>query len=452
MKINKKHKLKEFETVHFVSLGCPKNRVDSEVLAARFLRMGLTLTPEPALADIIVVNTCSFISDAKEESVDTLIGMASYKKEGRCKKLLAVGCLSQRYGYELAEEMPELDGVFGTSVYEELQKAITSANRAVVVGPAGHHLQSVDTERFIEPGAPSVYLKIGDGCSRKCAFCAIPLIKGKGASRPIDEIVKEAEMLSSSGVKELNLVSQDSAAYGRDRDKGEDLPALLAALDEVENIEWIRVHYLYPDGVTLPLLKAMGDLPKVVPYLDVPVQHASKNVLRLMRRGHGPQRLNEMIEMIREILPNHFLRTTVLVGHPGEREEDFQELLDFVRFAAFDYLGAFRYSDEEGTPSFEMGPKVSRADSYNRFRKVMSIQNKISRQKKKTLIGEKLRVIIEDKADSEGFVLVGRHMGQAPQIDGNTYVVSHRAQIGEIITARVIKIKDCDLICDQVEI
>lgn len=443
-------KKRDTRTIHFVSLGCPKNRVDTEVLAGMAVARGMTIVPEPEDADVIVVNTCGFIADAKEESVNTLLAMGRHRLEGRCQKLVASGCLSQRYPEEVAAEMPEIDCVLGTRAPETFDAILDEGDRVVEIGPADHFLQRPRTPRFVQPGAPSAYLKIADGCSRKCAFCAIPAIRGRARSRPVREIVAEARRLVRAGVVEINLVSQDTSGYGVDLGPDDDLVTLLEALDRVRGLRWIRLLYLYPDGVPDVLLAAVADLGKVVPYLDVPVQHASARVLRAMRRGHGVGALESLVERARRKVPGVFLRTTVLVGHPGETVEDVDRLLGFMERARFDHLGVFRYSDEEGTSSFGREPVPSRRDSYNRRRKVMAAQRRIARQKNRSLVGREVEVLVEGVADDAGYVLLGRHAGQAPEVDGVTYLVSSDAGMGEIVRARVIDFKDHDLVAQPV--
>ncbi len=445
MNANKK---KESRTIHFVSLGCPKNRVDTEVLAGIALERGLSMVPDPEQADVIVVNTCGFIGDAKEESVNALLEMGKYRQEGRCSRLVAAGCLSQRYALDVADEMPEIDCVVGTRSPEQMVAILEGEDRLVEVSAPGHFLQAPGTPRFVEAGAPSAYLKVADGCSRKCAFCSIPAIRGKARSRPVSQIVSEARGLVRSGVVELNLVSQDTSDYGRDLGEGEDLVSLLEGLDRVRGLKWVRLHYLYPDGVPDRLLEAVRDLKRVVPYLDIPIQHASANMLKRMRRGHGPKTLQQLVRRARHTVPDVFLRTTVLVGHPGETQDDMNELLAFIQRARFLHLGTFRYSDEEGTPSFGSGPVVSRRDSYNRLRKVMATQRRITRANNRAMLGTTIQVLVEGHGDEDGFVLQGRHAGQAPEVDGVTYLVSSDAAVGDIVSARVIDFRECDLVAE----
>lgn len=436
-------------TVHFVALGCPKNRVDTEVLAGIAARAGLAVVGDPYEADVIVVSTCGFIESAREESIGALLDMARYRREGRCGLLVAAGCLAQRHGEELARELPEVDFVLGTAGLERLGGILAGGDVGrVEPAPPGHFLQGPGTPRFLEPGAPSAYVKIADGCSRRCAFCAIPAIRGAARSRPVADVVEEASLLAARGVVELNLVAQDTSAYGRDLGDESDLVALVRALEEVDGVRWIRLLYLYPDAVTDDLLRAMAASRKLVPYLDVPIQHAGAAMLRRMRRGHGPKALRDLVRRARRIVPGAFLRTAVLVGHPGETEEDVDALLAFIREAGFDHLGAFRYSAEEGTASAKLAATVPKREAYHRFRRVMKEQRAISRRRLEGMIGATVEVLVEGADDDSGYVLRGRHRGQAPEVDGATYLVSCGAAVGEIVEARVIEASDHDLVAE----
>jgi ribosomal protein S12 methylthiotransferase len=411
---------------------------------------GLKVVSEPSGADMIVVNTCAFIESAKQESIDTLLSLAPTKVKGRAKLLVATGCLSQRYAKQIADQLPEVTHWLGAANLTDLERIMDGVAGRVEVGPPGHFLQSLDTPRLCEPSHHSAYLKIADGCSRQCGFCAIPSIRGKARSRPVREIVTEAKGLADRGIKELCLVAQDTSAYGKDRADRHGLVELLCALHKVNGIQWIRLHYLYPDSVTDILLSTMRDLPKVVAYIDAPIQHASASMLQRMRRGHGPERLKRLVARAREMIPDVFLRTSVLVGHPGESEARFDELMEFLTWARFDHLGAFRYSDEEGTPSFGGRPSVSARRSYDRFRKVMALGRRISRERNQRLLGSLVEVLVEGPADEQGYVLVGRHRGQAPEVDGATYLVSCQARVGDILQARVIKTGAHDLVAEPV--
>ncbi|MBN1655760.1 MAG: 30S ribosomal protein S12 methylthiotransferase RimO [Deltaproteobacteria bacterium] len=437
-------------TIHFVSLGCAKNRVDTEVMAGIAVEQGLRIVANPLDAEIIVVNTCGFIRSAKEESIQTLLEMARYRTSGRLRLLVSAGCLSQRYGEELARNMPELSHVFGTSYPDWIARIVDRSAPRVQIGPAGHFLQDIKTPRFIQGKNPSAYLKIADGCSRRCAFCAIPLIRGKAKSRAVGEIRREVEKMAGHGIKEICLVAQDSSAYGRDLNRGIDLVRLLRVLNSTPGITWIRLLYLYPDRVIYRLLEALPDLPKVVPYLDIPIQHASDRMLKEMRRGHHASSLRRLMERIRKQSPQIFLRTTVLVGYPTESESDFKALLDFLAEIEFDHIGAFRYSREEGTRSYAREPRVPPAVSYSRLRKIMALGRRISKRRNKMLNGKTVDVLVEGAADDDGFVLFGRHQGQAPEVDGVTYIVSSSAQFGDTIRARVIKSDAFDLVVEPI--
>lgn len=438
------------ETIHLVSLGCAKNRVDTEVMAGIAVERGMRLTGDPRRADVIVVNTCAFIESARRESVEALLQLARYRVEGRARCLVAAGCLSQRHGAELGWRIPEISHLLGAGRADRIARILEGKATRLQLGPPGHFLQKRDTPRFCQPGAVSAYIKIADGCSRRCAFCAIPSIKGKARSRPLGDIVREAARLGHRGIKEICLVAQDTSAYGRDRKSGTDLVALLRALDEVESIDWIRLLYLYPDAIDKRLLDAMRGSSRVVPYLDIPVQHASGKMLRRMRRGYGPDRMRRLIETVRAVIPGVFLRTAVLVGHPGESAKDFAELMRFLRWAEFDHLGAFRYSDEEGTASHATGPTVPPRVSYQRWRQVMALGRCISRKRNRELKGETVEMLVEEAADERGWVLVGRHAGQAPEVDGVTYLVSSAARRGDRIRGRVIKTGPFDLVVEPV--
>ena len=436
--------------VYFLSLGCPKNRVDTDVMAASLVQNGMMLVFDPKDADLIVINTCSFIHDARKESVDAILELAEYKNSGRCKFLVAAGCLPQRYGKELLESLPEIDLITGTGMPDKLPDLINGTVEDTKLLNGTHFLQKRDTPRLITEGQTSVYIKIADGCSRKCAFCAIPGIRGRAGSRSIKNIVNEAIKLVAGGALEINLVSQDTGAYGMDLKDGTTLVDLLIELNKIEGLRWIRILYLYPDTVTEKLLLTIDALEKVVPYLDIPVQHASPKMLKSMGRGHSKEKLKNIIGMARKYVRNAFLRTTVMVGFPGERAADIDELIEFIEFAAFNHLGAFRYSDENGTRAVKMTPKVSKRDSYNRWRKIMSVQKRVSEVSNKKLTGCEVSVLIEDIADESGYVLVGRHEGQAPEIDGVTYLVNFDAKPGMIVKGKVIEAKNYDVVVEPV--
>ena len=436
--------------IHFVSLGCPKNRVDTEVMLGVALDQRFELTADPAEAECIVVNTCGFIGPAKEESIDTILAMGRYKESGSCEKLVVSGCLSQRYPDELAKEMPEVDHFLGSSDMLKLGSVLEGkAERMLVGNPADYTLRASDP-RVLSQARHSAYLKIAEGCNRTCSFCAIPDIRGKQRSRPLDDLVAEATRLADQGTLELNVVSQDTIAWGRDLPGKPTLATLAQALGEVKGLRWIRLHYLYPETLTDELVDVIATHPKVLRYVDMPLQHASDAMLRRMKRGHGGARLRRVVETVRTRVPGVVFRTAFIVGHPGETQADFDELCEFVRWAEFDRVGVFRYSDEEGTGSFEQDAKVSKKDSAARHRKLMAIQRPISRRRNRALVGQRLEVLVDGGSDEHEFVLQGRHAGQAPDIDGVVYLSGAEVAPGTMVQVDITQSADYDLVGEVV--
>jgi ribosomal protein S12 methylthiotransferase len=436
------------KTIHFVSLGCAKNRVDTEVMLGVSDGEGYRLVQAPEEAEVIVVNTCGFIGPAKKESIDTILEMAQHKAAGRCERLVVAGCLSQRYPTELAEQLPEVDHFLGSSDMLELGAVLRrEAERMLVGNPAKWTLRASDPRR-LSTGEPSAYVKIAEGCNRSCSFCAIPGIRGKQRSRAIQDVVEEAQRLAEHGVVELNLVSQDTIAYGRDREERPRLAELAEALGEVPGIRWIRLHYLYPEAMDERLVALMADHEKILPYVDMPLQHASDAVLKRMRRGHGGSRIRTLVDGLRNRVPGLVFRTTFLVGHPGETEADFEELSELVRWAEFDHLGVFAYSPEEGTRAFDMHDEVPAAVGRKRQRTLMSIQRSISRKKLRARIGHELDVLVTGPSDESEFLLEGRFFGQAPEVDGKVILANGDARPGEIRRALVTDASDYDLLAD----
>jgi ribosomal protein S12 methylthiotransferase len=438
-------------TVHFVSLGCAKNRVDTEVMLGISDEQGLEIVDDPAAAEVIVVNTCGFIGPAKEESVDTVLEMARYKEAGSCAKLVVTGCLVQRYSTALAVEMPEVDHFLGSSDMPKLGQVIRGQGERLMVGnPAEWSMRATDPRRLTQRGH-SAYVKIAEGCNRICSFCAIPQIRGKQRSRPLDDVVREVEMLAAQGVVEANLVSQDTVAYGRDLDARPNLARLVAAVADVPGIRWVRLHYLYPEALGADLLEVLAGHPRVLPYIDMPLQHASDAILRSMRRGHGGRRVYDTIERLRGALPEMVFRTTLIVGHPGESEADFGELLDLVRFAEFDHVGVFLYSHEEGTASGEMSELVPARVARTRQRKLLAIQQKISRKKLRARIGTELEVLVDGVDEESELLLEGRWWGQAPEVDGKVHLANGSARPGEFRRALVTAAADHELVADLLD-
>jgi ribosomal protein S12 methylthiotransferase len=441
------------KTIHFVSLGCPKNRVDTEVMLGVGAGEGYRIVDDPSAAEVIVVNTCGFIGPAKEESIDTILEMGSFKESGSCKKLVVAGCLSQRYPEELAKEMPEVDHFLGSSDMLKLSTVLNAsrehpAERMLVGNPADYTFK-VSDPRLPSLSIHSAYVKIAEGCSRKCSFCIIPSMRGTQRSRPVEDVVAEVERLVASGTKEINLVSQDTVSYGRDlKEDGRNLADLVRALGEIRDLKWLRLFYLYPEKLTEQLIELMAHHPKVLPYADMPLQHASERMLKLMRRGHGPDRQRKLVERMRKEIPNLTFRTAFIVGHPGETQEDFDELCEFVKWAEFERVGVFKYSHEEGTRSGTLDEIVNERSIAARHRKLMQLQRGISKKKLRRLVGQTLEVLVEGVSDESEFLLEGRHHGQAPDIDGKVYLANGEAKAGEIRRALVTDAADYDLVAD----
>ncbi|MEE2645188.1 MAG: 30S ribosomal protein S12 methylthiotransferase RimO [Myxococcota bacterium] len=443
--------------MHFVSLGCPKNRVDTETMLAG-IEGDYQITTEATEADVVVVNTCAFVESAKEESVNTILDMAELKESAQLKKLIVSGCLSQRYSAELAEEMPEIDHLVGTNDLGAVREILdasagvtaekTSPNQAQRLYVSDPDRIGFDWElsRVNTMAKHSAYLKIAEGCSNKCAFCIIPKLRGPQRSRTIESVLREAEGLAAQGVVELNLIAQDLTAYGYDLKPRSNLTALLDALEEVEGIRWIRLFYAYPRSFPKGLIEKLGSSKKVVPYLDIPIQHISDNVLSLMRRGTRSETIRRRIQELREKVPQIAIRTTFLVGYPGETEEDHQELLAFVRESKFERVGAFIFSREEGTPSYSLPDQVPEEIKERRYNELMFAQREVSRALNESLVGSEVEVMIERVSDESDFVVMGRTAQQAPEIDGVTYLGLHeRLHAGKIIRGIVTQVTDYDL-------
>ena len=431
-----------------ISLGCPKNRVDSEVMLGGAFRRGLAHVDSPEEADVIVVNTCGFIEAAKEESIDTIMEMVQHRKDGRCQKLVVAGCLVQKYSEQLSEGIPEVDYFIGSSDMPKLEKILRGEGERVMVGNPADWVLDASSPRTITTRGASAFLKIAEGCNRSCSFCTIPQMRGKQRSRRIEDVVEEAKNLAAAGVLELNLISQDTIAYGRDLKDETDLAKLITAIGDVEGIEWIRVFYLYPEKLTHEVVDLMAKHPKVVPYVDMPLQHAADGMLKRMRRGCGGDRQRRIVERVRQQIPNVIMRTAFIVGHPGETEEEFEELVEFVKWARFDHVGVFRYSDEEDCQAFEYENKVSEEVAAERAEKIMAIQREISRERLSSLVGKEIDILIEGPSEESELVLQGRHAGQAPEIDGLCFISGGEAYPGTIRRGKVVETADYDLVIE----
>lgn len=433
--------------LHVVALGCPKNRVDVEAVVALVEREGWALTDDASAADVILVATCGFVTAASQESIATALELSGHRREGA--RLVVSGCLSQRYGEELAGALPEADFLVGTADMTLVADAVAGRGPRVSIGRAASDLAPHAGRR--PSGRPgSAYLKVADGCSRRCAFCTIPSIRGPFRSRPVDELCDEARELARAGALEINLVAQDLTAFGRDRPGEAGLAELLAALGRVDGIRWIRPLYLYPERGLRRVMAEIARNPRVVRYLNLPIQHASDTVLRRMKRGHRAALLGALLDDARRLVPGVSLRTTVIVGHPGEDEAAFSALIALVERVQFEHLGAFRFSPEDGTPSATQPGAVPPRVAYARHRRVMAVQRRISRRRCRALRGRVLDVLVEGPSEDSPLVYVGRHAGQAPEVDGVVYL-DRAVEPGRMVTVRVTGSGDYDLSGEVIE-
>ena len=433
------------KSLYMMTLGCPKNRVDSEIMLGTLSRGGYALVQEPNDAEVIVINTCAFIGPAKQESVDSILELAEYKKSGQCKTLVVTGCLSQRYAPELAKDMPEVDHFLGTSAYAQIGDLLAAEATPRQVIPDPDYIHSSATPRTNSMQGYTAYLKISEGCDNKCAFCIIPTLRGLQRSRPIADIRREAEQLAEQGVSELNLVAQDLTAYGHDLPGRPKLHDLLRELVKVD-VKWIRLHYAYPRVFPNELIEVMASEPKIAKYLDMPLQHASDRLLMSMKRGRNSEFLEDLVKKIRARVEGLSFRTSFIVGLPGETEEDFEILKNFVKEMRFERMGCFQYSDEEGTAAFDMPDKVPQKTIERRWREIMAIQKRINREQNKALIGKHVEVLVEGASPETEHLLMGRHQGQAPEIDGQVYINDGLAYPGEFVTVEVTEAHDYDLV------
>ena len=466
--------------VGFVSLGCPKNLVDSEVMMGMLAHGGARITPRAEDADIIVVNTCSFIDKAQQESVDAILEMAQLKTAGRAKKLIVAGCLVERYRNEIQKNIPEVDAVVGTG---ELQPILSAAgiqpqqpesgpfvilnSRAEgdvressgrfskegwdgAIADLPNYLYDENTPRLLATPKYSAYIKIAEGCDHPCSFCIIPQLRGKFRSRRFESVIAEAQHLAQQGVREITLIGQDTTCYGEDLGLKDGLALLLRRLAQIDDMRWVRFLYAYPNKITGKLLDTIAAHEKICSYIDVPLQHASPAVLKSMKRGAGADIFLKSIEKMRRHIPNLTLRTSFIVGFPGETERDFDQLCDFVREAQFDWLGVFSYSDEEGSPAHALAGKVPSKEIERRRKKLMSLQKQISRKKKKALIGQRYDLLLEGLSEESDLLWQGRSQMHAPEIDGTVYIndIGERQDVreGEFYRVEITEAHDYDLV------
>jgi ribosomal protein S12 methylthiotransferase len=442
--------------VHIVSLGCPKNLVDAEVMAAALADRGFRLTDHPEEAEVIVVHTCAFILPAKEESIDEILRMAAWKRggQGPCSLLVVTGCLAQRYGRDLAAALPEVDLFLGLSEAPRLADHLAKLRepsgrpspRAVVGKPT--FLMHAGQRRLLSGPSHSASIKIADGCSNRCAYCAIPEIRGRARSRPVDDVVAEAEALAKQGVRELIVTAQDTTAYGRDLKGRPTLARLIRELAAVKGLAWIRLLYAYPAHLTEELIRTIADLGKLCRYLDLPIQHADDAILRAMHRRGDAALIRAKIAQARAILPDIALRTTLIVGFPGETRRRFETLLAFVRETRFDHLGVFTYSREEGTAAAALRSRVTQPEKERRRSRIMEEQALISREINTGLIGSRQECLIEGKSEVDGYQAVGRCRRQAPEIDGVTHLTGKGLKTGSIVACRITAADEYDLFAE----
>lgn len=439
--------------IGFISLGCPKNLVDSEVMIGLLQAQGHVLVTDPNDADILIVNTCSFIKDSKEESINTILEAAQLKKSGSCRKLIVTGCLAERYPKEIQSDLTEVDVILGVNQIKEIVQAVAGEP---ILPPNSYGRSDADlylydhtTPRTLIGPRHSAYLKVSEGCDHTCSFCIIPKIRGRFRSRSIPSLVKEATLLASQGVKELTLISQDSTSYGQDLGMQDGLADLLEALSKIEELRWIRCLYLYPNLVSDRLIEAINSSPKICRYIDLPLQHVSAGILKSMKRGGNRAGLTRMIQHIRKRIPEITLRTSMIVGFPGETRGDFLELKSFCREIEFERLGVFTYSDEEDTIAYALQPKVPARTAEQRRRELMEQQASIAERKNRRLIGKEFPILIEGPSQQSELLLEGRLESQAPEIDGVCLINDSdigEVKSGEFRTIRITRVLEHDLL------
>lgn len=443
------------ETVHFVSLGCPKNLVDSEIMLGNMLKSKYVATDNPTDADVIVVNTCSFIASATQESVDTILEMAQYKTEGKCNSLIVTGCLAQRHGEEVSKELSEVDYFVGTGEYNKITDILaTKPSQRTFIG-VPTYIHDEYTPRTQSTAFYTSYLKISEGCRHRCSFCIIPTLRGDLRSRSIESITNEAKFLAEKGVVELNIISQDTNSFGFDRvgakQRGMELARLLKELTKIDGIEWIRLLYLYPKGFPEELIEVIASEPKIVKYIDMPLQHISTSVLSKMNRGVGEDRCRKLVRSIRDKIPNVVMRTTFITGFPGETDVDFQSLYSFVEEMRFERMGVFTYSPENGTPAADLPNQVPEKIKKSRQNALMKLQKKISKEHYKSLVGTVQDVLIEGISDETDLLMQGRLSSQAPDIDGHILISAGSASVGSIVPVKMQRALDYGMVGEILE-
>lgn len=428
------------DKINITTLGCSKNLVDSEHLATHLKKNNFTPIFDGNINDakIVIINTCGFINDAKQESIDTILDFAEAKSRNKIDKVFVIGCLTERYRNEITKEIPEIDGVFGVNDMPKILATLKSDYKTELYG-----------QRIISTPNHYAYLKIAEGCNRNCSFCAIPAIRGKHISEPIEKLTAEAKYIVNKGVKEILLISQDTSFYGKDLYNNFELRNLLDELIKIDKLEWLRLHYLYPANHLESILKLMADSPKICNYIDIPFQHISDSILKSMNRGHDVDKIKQNIELFRKLVPDVALRTTMIVGYPGETEKDFQDLLDFVQLTKFDRLGAFTYSEEEGTTAAKLEDNVPEKVKQERLDELMLLQNEISLEKNEQKIGKTLKVII-DKQEND--VFIGRTEYDSPEVDNEVIIPADvNLKIGDFYKVKITDAQEFDLFAEIVK-
>lgn len=433
--------------VHMISLGCSRNRVDSEVMLGTLFHQDWKSTEEPAEADVIIVNTCGFIQAAKEESIDEILGAASYKEENPNLKIVVTGCLTQRYKRQLEEGLPEVDLFIGTDEFPRIAELLDQSDKTKgkVFAKRTNYLYGDSNERINTLNTYSAYVKVAEGCQHNCSFCIIPAIRGQLRSRHIESVVKEVEALVEKGVIEVNLIAQDLAAFGRERGQDELLP-LLKALCQIEGLQWVRMLYMYPENISDEFLEFFASEPKLVKYLDIPIQHGSDRLLKSMNRGVTRTEIETTVEKVREKIPGIAIRTSVMVGFPGETEQDFNELRDFVTKNRIEHLGCFAYSQEDGTVAGRMENQIDDEVKEVRLQEIMAIQKEISRDRLQELVGQTLPVLVFGPSSESDLLWEGRLMTQAPEVDGIVYLNDGPVKAGTIQSVKITEAHDYDLV------
>lgn len=445
-------KMKNKTKIGIVSLGCPKNRVDTETMLGILGDVGYEIVVNPDEADILIVNTCAFIDSAKEESINTVLEMAEYKSKN-CRYLIMTGCMAERFHDEILAQLPEVDAVVGTGDYHKIAEVIENVQKGENPVIWGHIDDDIpeNLPRMISTGRATAYLKIADGCDNKCTYCIIPKLRGKYRSRPVDDVVKEAQELASAGVREIILIAQDTTRYGYDTDGREMLSELLTKLAKIENLHWIRVHYMYPESITDSMIEVFAKEPKVVKYMDIPIQHINNRVLKRMGRKNTKEETEALIKKLRANISDLTIRTTVITGFPGETEEEYNELLEFVKWARFEKLGAFAYSAEDGTAAAKLPEQLDEETKVFRQEKVMQLQSEISKEVQNARLGKTVEVICEGY-DEENIMYFGRSQADSLEVDGTVYFAAQdEVEIGEFVRVKILDTDNYDCTGVQVE-